>query len=55
MMRKLVLVGTLGAIFLDAAAAFAGTPQPRPIPNPGTLLLLTSGLAGLAWWLRKRD
>jgi len=52
-MKKLVLMTTLGAILLDAGAAFAGTT--RQIPNPGTLLLLTSGLAGLAWWLRKRD
>jgi len=53
-MKKLVLMMTLGAIFLDAGAAFAGI-EVHPIPNPGTLLLLTSGLAGLAWWLRNRD
>jgi len=54
MKKKLVLMTTLGAIVLDAGAAFAGG-SAQPIPNPGTLLLLTSGLAGLAWWLRKRD
>ena len=55
-MMKLVLMMTLGVIFLDAGAAFAGgAPTPRPIPNPGTLLLFTTGIAGLAWWLRKRD
>jgi hypothetical protein len=53
-MKKLVLMTTMGVILLDAGAAFAGG-QPRQIPNPGTLLLLTSGFAGLAWWLRKRD
>ena len=51
-MKKLVLMMTLGAILLDAGAAFAGTAS-HPIPNPGTLVLFTSGLAGLAWWLRK--
>jgi len=50
-MKKLVLMMTLGVILLDAGAASAGTV--RPIPNPGTLLLLTTGLGGLAWWLRK--
>ncbi len=53
-MRKLVLMMTLGVILLDAGAAFAGV-EPRPIPNPGTLVLFTTGIAGLAWWLRKRD
>ena len=51
-MKKLVLMTTLGAVLLDAGAAFAG-PSPVPIPNPDTLLLLTTGLGGLAWWLRK--
>jgi hypothetical protein len=46
-----VVLGILGPV----GVAYAGTPPPRPIPNPGTLLLLTSGLTGLAWWLRKRD
>jgi hypothetical protein len=46
-----VALGILGPV----GVAFAGTPPPRPIPNPGTLLLFTSGLAGLAWWLRKGD
>jgi PEP-CTERM motif len=54
-MKKLVLMMTLGVIFLDAGATFAGAPAPRPIPNPGTLVLFTTGMAGLAWWLRKRD
>ncbi len=54
-MRKLVLMMTLGAILLDAGAAFAGGSPVRPIPNPGTLVLFTTGIVGLAWWLRKRD
>jgi len=52
-MKRLVLMMTVGAIILDAGVAFAGGAA-RPIPNPGTLVLFTSGLAGLAWWLRKR-
>ena len=51
-MKKLVLMTTLCAVLLDAGAAFAG-PAPSQIPNPDTLLLLTTGLGGLAWWLRK--
>ena len=54
-MKKLVLLMTLGVIILDAGSAFAGGSPTRPIPNPGTLVLFTSGLAGLVWWLRKRD
>jgi hypothetical protein len=47
-----VALGILGPV----GVAYAGTPPPpRQIPNPGTLLLFTSGFAGLAWWLRKRD
>ena len=53
-MKKLVLMMTLGVIFLDAGAAFAGG-RPISVPNPGTLMLFTTGIAGLAWWLRKRD
>jgi hypothetical protein len=50
-MKRLVLLAALGAV-LDTGAALAG-PAPRPIPNPDTLLLLTTGLGGLAWWLRR--
>jgi hypothetical protein len=51
-MKRLVLLAALGAVLLDTGVALAG-PAPRPIPNPDTLLLLTTGLGGLAWWLRK--
>ena len=43
------------SILGPVGVAYAGSASPRPIPNPGTLLLFTSGFAGLAWWLRKRD
>ncbi len=33
--------------------ASGGNPPP-PVPEPGTLLLLGSGLAGVAWYVRKR-
>ncbi len=51
-MKKLILLAALGAVLLDTGAALAG-PAPRPIPNPDSLLLLTTGLGGLAWWLRR--
>ncbi|HYS92906.1 MAG TPA: PEP-CTERM sorting domain-containing protein [Candidatus Acidoferrales bacterium] len=54
-MKTLVLMMALGVILVDAGAAFAGSSAVRPIPNPGTLVLFTAGIAGLAWWLRKRD
>jgi len=51
-MKKFVLMTTVGAVLLNASAALAGSAAVR-IPNPDTLLLLTTGLGGLAWWLRK--
>ena len=45
------------AFLAFAGSAFAGeTPPPTvSVPFPGTLVLLSSGVAGLAWWLgRKR-
>jgi len=50
-----VVVAVALGILTHAGVVYAGTPPPRQIPNPGTLLLFTSGFAGLAWWLRKRD
>ena len=47
-----VAVAVALGVLLPVGAAYAGEP-PRQVPNPGTLLLVTSGLAGLAWWLRK--
>jgi hypothetical protein len=26
---------------------------PTPVPEPGTLLLVSSGLAAVGWWKRK--
>jgi hypothetical protein len=57
--RATTIVAVVAAVALSilgpVAVASAGSASPRPIPNPGTLLLFTSGFAGLAWWLRKRD
>ena len=50
-----VAVAVALGVLLPVGAAYAGAPPVSQIPNPGTLLLLTTGLAGLAWWLRKRD
>jgi hypothetical protein len=57
--RAKTIVAVVAAVALSilgpVGVAYAGSASPRPIPNPGTLLLFTSGLAGLAWWLRKGD
>ena len=50
-----VAVAVALGVLVPLGAAYAGEIRVIAIPNPGTLLLLTSGLAGLAWWLRKRD
>jgi hypothetical protein len=50
-----VVVAVVLGILMPAGVVYAGTPPPRQVPNPGTLLLFTSAFAGLAWWLRKRD
>jgi len=51
-----VAVAVALGVLLPVGAAYAGGPPiVHQVPNPGTLLLLTTGLAGLAWWLRKRD
>jgi len=50
-----VAVAVALSVLLPVGAAYAGGGPVSPIPNPGTLLLVTSGLAGLAWWLRNRD
>ena len=50
-----VAVAVALGVLLPVGAAYAGQTSVSRIPNPGTLLLLTSGLAGLAWWLRNRD
>jgi len=50
-----VVVAVALGVLLPVGAAYAGGGPVLQVPNPGTLLLLTSGLAGLAWWLRNRD
>lgn len=50
-----VAVAVAFGILLPVGSAYAGGTPVNRVPNPGTLLLLTSGLAGLAWWLRNRD
>ena len=62
-----VLIGSALGVLLTVGNASAGTSfatdggtvtvtfdNVTPIPEPGTLVLLTAGLGGLAWWLRRR-
>jgi hypothetical protein len=43
-------------VLLTVGVAYAGGGDlvTRRIPNPGTLVLLTSGFGALAWWTRRR-
>jgi hypothetical protein len=56
---RLVTTSTLAVLGLAAAStAYAtGIGPTHPIPFPGSLTLLSSGvavLAGVAWWLRRK-
>ena len=43
-----LLAGVGLAVLMSAAPVLAGTGEPQSIPNPGTLVLLTSGIVGAA-------
>lgn len=47
-----VMTVALLAVLSFLGTASAGVPV-QPLPWPGSLLLLSLGLGGLAWWLRK--
>jgi len=46
--------GFFTKVTLDDIQITQNTPGPAPVPEPGTMLLLGSGLAGLAGWGRKK-
>jgi len=54
MKKILILIGILATFITSQAFGFEGDTQSIPIPEPATLLLLGSGLVGLAGYARKR-
>jgi type IV pilus assembly protein PilY1 len=47
--------GVGGAVIVDAGGGIIVPPPPAATPEPGTFILLGSGLAGLAYWRRRRN
>jgi hypothetical protein len=43
----------IAMLVFSVTTVFAGT-NVTPVPEPSSLLLLISGVGGLAFWLRKR-
>ena len=59
MTKRILLAGAVVASFILLPVAIGdfavvGTAQARPVPEPGTLTLLSAGLVGMAWRLRRR-
>ena len=50
-MRQLIPV--LGLVLASTGSALASSTVPSPVPEPGTLLLTATGVAGAIWLLRK--
>ena len=48
-----IVVAAVLGVLLTWSNALAGG-EPVPLPEPGTLVLLTAGLGGVAWRLKKR-
>ena len=54
MQSHLTLFRVFSLLAVFAVSAFARATPPAPIPEPGALILLASGLAGMILLARKR-
>ena len=46
------IFAALALVVISVSTLYAG--QPLQVPEPSSLILLISGVAGVAFWLRKR-
>jgi hypothetical protein len=53
-LKCLTLLGStaFAVTVVDVGRAVAG--KSKKVPEPTSLILLTTGLGGLGWWMRKR-
>jgi len=54
MLRKLTIFRAVSLLAVFSASAFARATPPAPVPEPGALILLASGIAGVILLARKK-